>query len=922
MTKPDLLVTKFMIPPVRADQLPRASLNERLNQGGALTMTLLSAGAGFGKTTLLAAWASQRSRPVAWLSLDRLDNDPLRFWSAIVAALCTSFPTVGNATMAQMQAAPQPPQMAPFLTTLINNVASAGEEITIILDDYHVIDELSIHASLRYLIEHAPANLHLVLSTRIDPPLALSRLRACGQLVELRDADLCVSEREAVSFLQHIMRAQLSIEDSRRLAQRTEGWLAGLQLAALSLGGRDDAAAWVVAFTGSQRLILDYVQDEVLAQQSPAIRRFLLRVCILPRMNAALCQAVTGNRASGEMLVALERANLFVIALDGQRQWYRLHDLFREALLARLQVTQPTLVPILYERAAQWYEQQGLLSDAVEAALNAKAFSHAAALIKRSIDSTDQQGFRQAYHTLCRWLGQLPEEVMRAQPALSFWYALSTMFTSLRRTPAAWARIERSLQWAEQGFEAQGQRQHLGDAWELHAELAFFQDDLTSTLELARQATPLLSRQNLMYATNCLVRGWEHLLAGNLEAAWHSFQEGHQRSESLGSLTGVVGASLLLAELCLARGDLRQANRYLRQALASADDDPQSVQQQLMTATEDSEPFFLMWAYHNLARLSYEWNDLASARGHLAQAQALGDDPARGVHLLTSAGLIRIRLLHRLGETAEAQRMLEVWEGQARFPWELRAIRACQARLQLGMGNLSAVEHWSRTRADGVDSSVRDDRGWERQLSYPQEEEEALLVVRLFLAQGQAEAALQELAPWKARAEAQGRTYAMLEMLILEALANWADGALPQARASLLQALRLAQPEGYQRLFLDEGQTLAALLKSSFKTFQAQERDLALYARGLLSAFEQEQAGAPAAQAASLPASSPLLERLTPQEQRVLNLLAEGLSNKQIATQLVISLATAKKHVANLLAKLGATNRTQALVRARAYDLL
>lgn len=921
MTTPDLLVTKFMIPPVRADQLPRARLNERLNQGGALTTTLLSAGAGFGKTTLLATWANQRSRPVAWLSLDRLDNDPLRFWSAVVAALCTSNPTVGNATLAQMQAAPQPPQMGPFLTALINNVATAGEEITIILDDYHVIDELSIHASLRYLIEHAPANLHLVVSSRIDPPLTLSRLRACGQLVELRDADLCVSDHEAVSFLQHIMRAQLSIEESRRLAQRTEGWLAGLQLAALSLEGRDDAAAWVVAFTGSQRLILDYVQDEILAQQSPAIRRFLLRVCILPRMNAALCEAVTGNRASREMLVALERANLFVIALDGQRQWYRLHDLFREALLAHLQVTQPALVPTLYERAAQWYEQQGLLSDAVEAALNAKAFSYAAALIKRSIDSADQHSFRQAYHTLCRWLGQLPEEVMQAQPALSFWYALSTMFTSLRRAPAAWARIERSLQWAEQGFEALGQREHLGDAWELRAELAFFQDDLTNMLELARQATPLLSRQSLMYATNRLARGWEHLLVGNLEAAWQSFLEGHQRAESLGSLTGVVGASLLLGELCLVRGDLRQANRYLRQALASADDDPQSVQQQLMTATDDSEPFFLSWAYHNLARLSYEWNDLASAQNHLAQAQALGDDPARGVHLLTSAGLIRVRLLHRLGETVEAQRLLEIWEGQSRFPWELRAIRACQARLQLDMGNLSAVEHWSRTRTDGVDSSVHDDRAWERKLPYLQEEE-ALLVVRLFLAQGQAEAALQELAPWKAQAEAQGRTHAILEMLILEALANWADRALPEARASLLQALRLAQPEGYQRLFLDEGQTLAAFLKSSFKAFQPQERDLALYARGLLSAFAQEQAGAPNANAGFLPASSPLLEQLTPQEQRVLHLLAEGLSNQQIATRLVISLATAKKHVANILAKLGATNRTQALVRARAYDLL
>lgn len=916
MAEIDLLVTKFMIPPVRADLLPRMSLIERLHQSDALPLTLLSAGAGYGKTTLLAAWASQSSRPIAWLSLDRLDNDPLRFWSAALAALRTRFPTVGEAALASIHAQ-QPPQLIPLLTLLINDVTSAGEEITLILDDYHVIDEPSIHASLRFLLERAPACLHVVLSSRVDPPLALSRLRARGQIIELRDSDLRVSEQEAASFLRQIMGVHLSEEDEQRLAQRTEGWLVGLQLAALSLAKRDDSGAWVSAFSGSQRLILDYLQEEILAHQTAAVRRFLLRVCILPRMNAALCQAVTGNAASREMLETLERANLFVIPLDEQRQWYRLHDLFREALLARLQVTQPELVPSLYERAAQWYEQQGLFSDAVEAALKAGAFPRAAELIERSID---QRGFRNAYHTLCRWLGQVPEQIMRAQPTLSFWYALSTMFTSLRRTPAAWARIERFLLWAEQGFDAQGQREQLGAAWELHAELAFFQDDVAGMMALGQQATPLLSTQSLMYATNRLVTGWEHLYAGNLETAWQSFLEGRQRAESLGSLTGAAAASLLLGEACMTLGELRQAAHYCRLALASTDDDPRRVEQQLMTATGDREPFFLSWAYHNLAQLSYEWNDLAAARDHLARAQALGEEPTKSVHLLTSGGLIRVRLLHRLGETVEAMHVLETWKQQARFPWAQRAIRAWQARLQLDLGNLSAVEHWSRTRADGFDFS---DRERERELPYVQQEEEALLVVRLALAQGQTQAALQELAPWKARAEAQGRAHAVLEIVILEALASWADRALPQARASLLRALSLAQPEQYQRLFLDEGQAMAALLKSSLKAIL--EQGMAVYARDLLTAFEQERAASATARAA--PASqpsyaSPLLEPLTPQEQRVLQLLAEGLSNQQIATQLVISLATAKKHVANLLGKLGAANRTQALVRAREYGLL
>ena len=922
MAEQDLLVTKFIIPPVRADVLPRSPLIERLNQWRALPLILLSAGAGFGKTTLLAAWASQLPHPVAWLSLDPLDNDPLRFWSVILAALRPLSPAVEAAALTQAHAQ-QPSQLTSFLTTLINDLTAAGEEITVVLDDYHVIDEPSIHTSLQFLIEHAPACLHVLLSSRVDPPLALSRLRARGQVVELRDSDLRVSEEEAATFLQQVMGAHLSGEDARRLAQRTEGWLAGLQLAALSLAKRDDAGSWVVAFSGGHRLILDYVQDEILARQSGAIRRFLLRVSILPRMNAALCQAVTGNTASQEMLEALERSNLFVVPLDEQRQWYRLHDLFREALLARAQATQPALIPTLYERAAEWYEHQGLLADAVEAALNARAFTRAAALIERTID---QHSFRNAYHTLCRWLGQAPEEVMRARPTLSFWYALSIMFTSLRRTPAAWAHIERSLLWAEQGFAAQEQRDRLGEAWELHAELAFFQDDLATMLALGQQATPLLSAQSLMYATNRLVRGWEYLLAGNLEAAGQNFLEGRRHAERLGSLTATAGALLLWAEANVARGELHEAERYCLQALAHADEDPQSLQQQLMTATGSRDPFFASWAFHTLARLSYEYNDLAAAQEMLARADALEEDGQEGsgaAHLLTSGRLIRVRLLHRLGATAEAERVLDTWERHARFPWALRAVRASRARLQLDVGDLSAVERWSRMRADSFEPLAG---GPEWELPYVQQEEEALLAIRLTLAQGQAQAALQQLAPWKAQAEAQGRAHAMLEMLILEAVAHWADRALPQAQSALLHALRLAHPERYQRLFLDEGQPMAALLKSALSAIE--EHDLAVYARGLLEACEQERLSAPAAPAApamrvvSPPRPSPLIEPLTSQEQRVLQLVAEGLSNQQIATQLVISLATAKKHVSNLLSKLGAANRTQALVRAREYDLL
>ncbi len=917
MPESSLLVTKCMAPPSRAQLLPRASLIEQLNKSSMLPLVLLSAGAGFGKTTLLAAWASQRlPHSVAWLSLDRLDNEPLRFWSEVLAAIRTHFSRIGETALAQLQA-PQPPQLIPLLTAFINDLATAGEEVTLILDDYHVIDEPSIHASLQFLLEHVPACLHLILTSRVDPPLALSRLRARGQLAELRDADLRVSEQEGAVFLRQIMKVQLSEADEQRLVERTEGWLAGLQLAALSLVRRDDPGAWVSAFSGSQRLILDYLQDEVLGRQSQAIQRFLLRVCILPRMNASLCQAVTGKSECQQMLEALEQRHLFVVPLDEERQWYRLHDLFREALLARLRSTQPALMPSLYEQAARWYERHGLLPDAIEAALKAGTFTCAAEWIERFID---QRSFRNPYHMLCRWLGQLPEEIMRARPTLSFWYALSNMFTSLRRAPDSWVRIESCLLTAEQGFEASGQQEQLGEAFELHAELAFFQDDFARMLAFVRQATPLLSSQSLMYATNRLVRGWDQLFSGNLMEARRCFLDGRQRAQALGSLTGALGASLLLGEACLAGGELRQAARYFQEALAPADAGAETFQQQLMTATGDRESFFVSWAYHKLAQLSYEWNDLAAAQHALAQARAFEEHPGETIHVLTSGGLIRARLLYSLGETAAAYRLLETWERHTRFPLAVCAIRACRARLDLMRGDLSAVEHWQRTREASFNSPFHDGHAQDEELPYVQQEEDALLLVRLALAREQAEAALQQLAYWKTQAASHGRTYALLEMLLLEALAHQVNRALPQAKESLLQALKLAQPEQYRRLFLDEGQAMVTLLNYSLK--ELPDPIQASYAHDLLAAFGHEQVSAPCEFPVQPSGSATLPEPLTPQEQRVLRLLAGGASNREIATQLVISLATAKKHMANILSKLGAANRTQALVRAREYGLL
>ena len=597
------------------------------------------------------------------------------------------------------------------------------------------------------------------------------------------------------------------------------------------------------------------------------------------------------------MLETLERNNLFVVALDEQRQWYRLHDLFREALLARLRVTQPELLLRLNEQAAHWYEQHGLLPDAIEVALSAGAFESAAELIERSINPGS---LRNAYHTLCRWLGQLPKEILQARPELSFLYGQALMFTSPRRDPAAWTRIEPPLQRAEQGFEATGQRERLGETLELHTALAFFQGDLASAFALTRQASSLLSQHSVLYAASLFLVGLEHVLAGHLEAAWPRVLESQRIALSRADLSVTAATSLLLGEVCRARGELQEASRYYHQVLAHEERDPEIFQQQLMTETGDRELFFVSWAYHNLAQLAYEWNDLEAAQQYLSQLQARGEDPEREIHILSSGGLIRARLLHHRGESVQAQNLLDLWERQARFPWVLRTIHAAQARLHLEVGNLPAVERWSRTK--------------DQFFGFPMREQDRTLPS---VFQEKAEEALQELASWKEQARAQGRMKALLEILILEALAHYAARSLPLARSTLLQALRLAQPENFQRLFLDEGRSMQTLLKSTLK--EIGEPALALYVRRLLEAFEREQGPAAPSPVSD---SSALLEPLTSQEQRVLHLLAEGASNQQIAAQLVIELSTVKKHMTNLLAKLGATNRTQAVVRAREYDLL
>jgi LuxR family transcriptional regulator, maltose regulon positive regulatory protein len=894
-TPPALLATKFRIPGLPVHSVARSHLLSLLDEGTKALLTLVCASAGFGKTTLLSAWASQTPGHVAWLTLDEQDNDPTRFWIAVMTALRTCLPTLGEAAFSLLHSL-QPPPLITTLTGLLNDLAAVSEDTVLILDDYHVIEEPALHESLLFLLDHLPGTLHLVLATRVDPPLALSRWRARGQMREIRDSDLRFSEQDGALFLSQTMGLHLEEEDVVLLTERTEGWIAGLQLAALSLRGHNDPSVFLKRLSGSHRFLLDYVQEEILARQPAAIQRFLLHVAVLPQMNASLCQTLTEETASQERLESLERSNLFLVPLDEERQWYRFHPLFREALLARLQASQPEHVPLLHRRAADWYAARGLWHEAIPYAFEAEDFAEAADLLERCIDSGI---WRNEYHTLHRWLVRLPQEVLHAHPQLSFVYALAADLTSpgkliSQRGLQSLEQAKTPLQWAEQGYRAASNQAGLGAVLTVRAMLAAHQGAFTHAFALARQALSLLPEDDRHWRGGCLIiQGAEAALFDQSPLARQLLRQGLALSESVGWVPNMQIAMALLGDVCVASGELHLAVHYFRRTLASSDE-----------WTGDGEIFYECLALYDLAALAYEWNTLAEAESYMHQALRQGQ--FLWLHLLIPGLLLQVRLLHTCGKADQAWESLCEFAAQTHRPDILREIQLCQAYLALKMGDLATAQQWAAAsrQADDFFPRVR-------------QEEEALLLAHLRLAEGQPEVVPGLLEPWKQGACTNGRLHSELQILVVLALAYEASGQRVQAHQALLEALTKARREGYQRLFLDEGQAMEMLLKTLLP--DVREQALASYVRALLRAFSSTSAGQGALEARS---TSLLLEPLTPQEQRVLRLLAEGASNQHIATQLVIELSTARKHVSNLLSKLGAANRTQAIARAREYALL
>ena len=880
-----LLQTKLAVPPLRPDLVPRPRLIEQLSAGLHRRLTLISAPAGFGKTTLLSEWVAGCGQPVAWLSLDEEDNDPARFLTYLIGGLQSIDASIGQAAQAMLQS-PQPPPPEALLTSLLNDVAATPAPLALILDDYHLIHTLPIHQLLAFLLQHQPPIMHLVIATREDPPLPLPRLRARGQMVDIRQADLQFTPPETAAFLQRTMQLELSPEDTVALQQRTEGWIAGLQLAAVSLRGRDDAHRLVQSFTGSHRYILDYLIEEVFRQQPAGRQDFLLQTSILERLSASLCNAVTRREDSYQILSDLERSNLFIVPLDESRQWYRYHRLFADLLRHRLDVEGEAATP-LHRRASCWYADHGFPTDAVHHALAASDWERAVDLI---LDSSSSLLKRGEVVTLLGWIEALPQDLVRSHPELCCEYGWVLLLSEqIDAAESYLARAERA---------AQDQPALLGQVYTAQAYAARMRGDGRLAVELSQRALPLLPQDD--HTTRSIVGmnlGMAYWYAGHLAEAEQVLSEAQTAARRSGNNYAGMTAQVFLCRIQAAHGRLHQAAAAYRQ-----------------TIEEGGQLPIIALAHADLAKLLYEWNEL----------EAAADQAQRGIILSERSGTVEMQVA--------GQRTLALVE-QARGR-TLAAQEALHRSTQLvqhpGMpqaARLYAVAYHALTAlaAGNQDEAAR----LAGDLPSPKEVESlpdylliSLTQARLLLARGRPAAAMDLL---QARYEAASRAVwksAVIETRALQAVA----APTPDEASSLLnEALTWAEPEGYVRTFVDLGKPMAALLR------QARYQGIATdYVARLLAAFEAEPRKAlepaqPGARRTDLPPyaiAAHLPEPLSDRELDVLHQLAKGRTNQEIAQALVVSVNTVKTHLKNIYGKLGVNNRRQAVTRARELGLL
>ena len=895
-----LLLTKLNLPPARQNLVRRERLFQRLDAGLAQghLLTLVCAPAGFGKTTLVSEWIYQHKetgseRKYAWLTCERTENDLARFVAYLVAALEKVEQEVGESVLAALKTT-RPPAISILATLLINEITRLGADFVLVLDDFHTITAQPVHEFITYLVDHQPPRMHLVVITRSDPPLPLSRLRARGQMSELRQHELAFSLEESAEFLSQTAGLEIDPEQLAILESRTEGWVAGLQLAALSMRKIEDIPGFIEEFSGGYDYIADYLTGEVLDQQTDEVKDFLLKTSILEQLSASLCEAITGQQDSGRIIEQLRQDNLFILPLDYQGEWYRYHGLFADLLRKRLYQLNPADVLALHRGASRWYREHGMFHPAVEHALEGRDYPAMSELIEAHAERILVHG---ETGTFLRWLESFPAEELHAKPVLVAYQGLALMLSG--------QRPEKPLAFLQ---EIARSEESLGEADVLQALYSVMKGDAAEAIRFSELSLNKLPEERSflrILAFDSLAMA--HALLGDSRAAGHAFEQVAALSQEADSVIMTLAALSNLAGLRYQAGELHAAADLYRQVI--------EISRERLGGR--SQP--MGKALLGLGELAREWNDLERARDYLFEAADLFQHFVDIGLPLVYLALSRVYIAQGAWDKAQGilDEAMRSAEATRTTPLDDSLTELMGARFLIARGELEQAERWARSR-DLLDRPAGDiaEMAEHSSRAFEMLQGEYLTLVRLYIAQGRSSHALEILEVLLSHNEQMGQMRRVIEVLVLKATALQQQGETGAAIQTFAKALALAEPEKYVRTFLDEGQPVARLL------YQALERSIsASYAGELLSQFT-ELDFLPAAQKLKSGMQDQLVEPLSLREIEVLELIAGGLSNREIAERLHITLSTVKGHAANIYGKLGVNSRTQAVSRAQRMGLL
>jgi LuxR family maltose regulon positive regulatory protein len=897
--KQELLITKTRQPLLTSGCVARPRLSSKLVKALKHKLVLLSAPAGYGKTTLVIEALRDYKKPIGWISLEASDNVPGNFWNYFILALQSVLPGVCQPVLNALQS-PQPPPMEWLLTTIINSISGHDSDFALVLDDYHNIESPAIHEAVSFFIEHLPPQVHLVIASRIDPPLPLARWRVKGEVAEIRASDLSFTTDEATTFIKKAAGITLSEQDLSILENRTEGWVAGLKMAALSLQGKRDISGYIKAFSGSNRYIIDYLAEEVLNQQPSSIKQFLLETSILERMCGSLCDAVTERNDSQSILAQLEAANLFISPLDDERYWYRYHQLFATILHNQLVKDAPQQVNLLHQRASLWYEKKGLIEDAIGQSLQSGDNERAAILLEN--EAPRMLGQNQAVRLL-EYTSRIPEPIILASPWLCVFFAWAALTANrpeilskmLSRATEALSVVPEKL-----SLRSRTNLQRLkGHILSLQSFIAQAQDDMPRAIRLSEEANrelPATGIEDLLArAVNSLNLGGYYQKTGDITKAVPLLEELIAAGRKIDYHYAILAGQGSLADIYM------QLSRFDRVVTICNE----AIEQGAHWGGGYPLPV-TSFSYVVLGQLEYEQNHLDSAADNLKKGVELGES-SFFLEAVIKGYLIMVKLEQVRGNTDLAAEYIQRTEGLG--PWvivppEVHHIPVVKAWLALQQGDITTALEWSRQQEISLPLS---------QLPNYQQEFAYLMLVRVKLALGNCRGIPSYLDEFIKNAERQERSAAVIEALILKALALDCLGDSDAAIDILDSTLSLAEPSGYVRIFIDEGERAAKLLRRIINAGKH-----VAYASKLLGIINQQLPD----QSSNRKTISGVVETLSERELEVLKLIASGKSNKEISSELFLAIGTVKKHTNNIFGKLGVESRTKAIARARELGII